>query len=177
MAILAAFKLASEPEYAEIVASGRLKAVHCFAPPMVGNEDFAKRWSEFAALRGKLSTYVFSNDIVPHLPPVPGFVHFGRTFLSSEPGAHLDPSRFEWKESSDTVERAPITALGDAALHLVGELTTVKLFEHLGKVVRELMASLGLMGRRYSFYDHSPTNYVACSQPEGRPRTEFGNDF
>ncbi len=185
MAIIAAYKLATEDEYKPILGSDRLKGVYCFAPPMVGNADFAQQWASVTALRGKLFTHIFENDIVPHLPPVDGFVHFGKTFVSSKPNGRADPSRFEWKEYADPVERAPLTALGDAAFRLVGELTTVNLFDQIlehvgflggiGKAVRGLFVSL--LGRRYSFYDHAPTNYVACSQPEGVTRTEFGSDF
>jgi hypothetical protein len=74
MATIAAYKLATEDEYKGILEPGRLKGVHCFAPPMVGNEDFARQWEEEPRLRGKLSTYIFENDLVPHLPPVSGFV-------------------------------------------------------------------------------------------------------
>jgi hypothetical protein len=78
-----------------------------------------------------------------------------------------------------------VTALGDAAVRLVSELTTVNLLdqvlEHLGflGIVGKALTGfvVSLRGRRYSFFDHSPTNYVACSQPDGVTRTEFGNDF
>ncbi len=185
MATLAAFKLATEKEYQPILGVDRLKGVHCFAPPMVGNADFARQCEDAAALKGKISSYIFQNDIVPHLPPVKGFVHFGKTFVSQKPDSDADPSRYEWKEFTDTVERAPVTALGDAAVRLVGDLTTVNLLdqvvEHLGflglvgKALNGFVVSL--RGRRYSFYDHAPSNYVACSQPNGVTRTEFGNDF
>ncbi len=177
MATIAAYRLATENEYQGILEPGRLKGVHCFAPPMVGNADFARQWDEESRLRGKLSTYIFENDLVPHLPPVSGFVHFGRTFVSSKPDRSADPSRFQWKESTSKVERAPVTALGDAALRLVGELTTVNLLGHIGAAFREVLGAFGLNAPRYSLYDHAPTNYVACSQPDGIVRTEFGNDF
>jgi hypothetical protein len=75
------------------------------------------------------------------------------------------------------VERAPVTALDDAAFRLVGELTTVNLLGHIGAAFREVMGAFGLKAPRYSLYDHAPTNYIACSQPNGIVRTEFGNDF
>jgi hypothetical protein len=175
MATIAAYKLATEKEYAPN---------HRFRPAEGGSRlraaDGGKRGLRDAVEGsrhppGELSSYVFQDDIVPHLPPVPGFVHFGRTFVSTSRADGADFPRFEWQESTDKVEQAPVTALGDAAVGLVSELTTVNLLGYIGKVVREGMTALGLKGRRYSFYDHSPTNYVACSQLGDS--TEFGNDF
>ena len=187
MAIIAAYKLGTEAEYAPILGTGRLKGVHCFAPPMVGNADFAKQWHAAPALRGKLSTYVYENDLVPHLPPVPGFVHFGRTFVSKKPDPGADPSQYEWAESTEVVKQAALSAIGEAALGLVGDLPTVHGVDRLLEVAvflgtaREPLRKFAdsFRARRYSLYDHAPTNYVACSQPtsKGITRTEFGNDF
>jgi hypothetical protein len=200
MANIAAYKLASDPNYGAIASS--LAQVYTFAQPMVGNRAFKKAWDELPSAP-KLFCHVHQHDVVPHLPPADTFefVHVGTTFRSL-PRTDNDPRTPDWKWG-DTAVPAPVQAsswtnligsfvefLGVQLPVLGGALSAA--YEARDAVesgtdrLLRFVRRLPLVGRvashvsgpdpRYSIYDHLPSHYVAASQPDG-VLTEFGDDF
>jgi hypothetical protein len=186
MALLAAFKIASDETYSAI--KGALQHVHLFAPPMVGNQAFADYVAK--ALPNKVSSYIYKNDVVPHLPPnlvnSLDFKHVGRFFDVSPDSATKPANECSWRLSPDGPPQRAINAgqlllAFDAAFgdNLSLSRSALSIFRGtalewaVSKIVRILVEN-----RSYAIYDHFPTNYEACSQLADRKgSTEFGNDF
>jgi hypothetical protein len=137
-------------------------------------------------------------DVVPHLPSedVGTFVHVGRHFHAIKRSSD-DPSlpALGWSDELPAAEiphqassllSLAIAALGYVAdqLPLIG--TLLARAQATGDALRSgqrlaaLVPQLGFLKLveegRFSLYQHLPSHYIACSQPNG-VLTEFGDDF
>lgn len=184
MATLAAFKIAADPDYGEILKV--LKQVYLFAPPMVGNEEFAELWRNMGkSLNDCVFAHTFARDVVPHLPPEgeTKYVHVGNHYFSEE---ERGEARIRWtSDPREPPHQCKFLEMAHAVEPLLlGHLTWRELFGSgvIGKSVNAVIKlDQGLFERvsgvrRYSFADHSPTNYVVTSQSRD-VTTEFGDDF
>jgi len=131
----------------------KLTGVFTFGQPMVGDERFGKMYGE--RLKRRLHRFVYSQDIVPHLPSVtPGWrpVHFGPEYHNKEPHG--------WSEAPE-VSRPVHDILGS----------------NIGAAWAWLRDQLGIKPgpcARYSWADHAPNNYVRVSLPNG---ADAGSEF
>jgi hypothetical protein len=205
MATIAAYKLATDPQYDEIAKS--LAQIYTFAQPMVGNAGFKAAWEDtFIAKR--LFCHTHQRDVIPHLPPADTkkFAHVG-THYASEERTDVDPSTPEWQwtdrpvpppEQVGSWTAIPAAFAGFLGKQipgfgklldgvqrtLVGVSTAVAVVDDAltrvpllrrGPQTR-ILSSPAVSGGWLSIYDHLPAFYVACSQPDG-VLTEFGDDF
>lgn len=145
MAALAAARLWNSPdlEWRKRIRSV-LRGLHTFGQPKVGDPTFARSCDE-----SELSTityrYVYKNDIVPRFPPrsTGKFEHFGKGFVCGERG---------WVRASQPLRQLYTGILSN----LIGLLPAV--FETF-TFTRRIPNWLGI-----SWPDHSPLNYIWCSQ-------------
>jgi len=137
-------------------------------------------------------------DVVPHLPSqeVGSFMHVGRFFQAVQ-REREDPSAPElrWSEElppaaipqqASSLLTLVIAALGYVSdqLPVIGAMLAqaqatsdaLRTGQRLASLIPQLaFLKLGEEGR-YSLYQHLPSRYIACSQPDG-VLTEFGDDF
>jgi Lipase (class 3) len=196
MAGVAAFRIATDPSYRRTIWP-LVRAVYTFAQPMIGNAPLKATCESIPGFIEKYFVHVYGKDVVPHLPPslTGGFVHFGTIFESDQSGPEKSTRQsFRWVPSKHAVLPvqsvlqlvAAVVALvtkqvvkpGSAqssALSLVRFLMPGGLREiaelAAERVLERLLADIPI---EYSFYDHSATNYIACSQP-ANVMTEFGD--
>jgi hypothetical protein len=119
-----------------------LRNVSTFGQPMVGDETFAKSCDE-TKLSDITYRYVYKNDLVPRFPPrsTGKFAHFGKEFVCGEQG---------WMRASQ-----PLSQLYTGILsNLIGLMPFV-----LDTFRFTRWIQLGI-----SWSDHSPVNYIWCSQ-------------
>jgi Lipase (class 3) len=175
-AALAAYRLvtSAQPEVKRVAE--RLAQVYTFAAPMFGNAPFARSWNEQAALVDRVFCHSFGRDPMPHLPPrgTQTFRHVGKHYAAS--------SGSPWPEEPG-VEPKPVTSPFDvvrALAPLLAEQAALPSFDRRGWFgAKSISALAGLLfkdGPTYSFYDHTPMNYVVSSQPKG-VLSEFGEHF
>ena len=186
MATIAAFKIGTIEEYAKERSDFRaaLRQVYLFAPPMVGDAEFRNLWSGAAftdghTLDSRTFAHTFERDVVPHVPPegTTAYVHVGRHFMSKKLDDLRKPGSYEWVETRGKAP-APCTVyeMGRAVEPvLFGHITWRQLLgSHLGPIFEKVEKTA--FAPPLSFADHSPTNYVLCSQP-ATVNSEFGDDF
>ena len=186
MALLAGYRIARDNAYAKI--AGALRHIHAFAPPMVGNEAFARAFDE--RLAGRASCYAYKRDVVPHLPPKLkgslGFVHVGKFYQVPEAQAHKPANECSWEavkdgaparaESAGQLLLAFDASFGDQ-VSLSSALLSMLRRPALERLTQGFFGSL-IEPRQFAIYDHFPTHYEACSQLANRThRTELGNDY
>jgi Lipase (class 3) len=197
MAGVAAFRIATDPQYKKTIWP-LVRAVYSFAQPMIGNQALKESCESIDGFIKKYFVHVYENDVVPHLPPLitGGFVHFGTLFRSSLSGPEKRTNRtYQWKVSTEPV--LPLKSVAELVAAVValvakqivkpGEVSTpptgldrfwptkawlrVAAEQATDLLIERL---LGAVPIEYSFYDHSATNYIACSQPPN-VLTEFGD--
>jgi hypothetical protein len=162
MAVLAAYRMQADGAYSAF--KPYLKALYTFGQPMVGNPEFAEQCRQLEFFASKYVRCVYQRDVVPHLPPslAGPHEHFG-ALLSSETAT--GSSLVRWAPSGERTEQVrSFTAILAAATDVAIE--QVPLWRDVASLARKvpILRDSDLL---YSLYDHSPTNYVACSQPPG----------
>lgn len=175
-AALAAYRLATSAQPEDKRMLEKLAQVYTFAAPMFGNAPFARSWNEHGALVDRVFCHQFGRDPMPHLPPrgTQTFRHVGKHYAVSsgkawpeEPGAEPRPASSPF----DVVR---------ALAPLLAEQAALPSFDRRGWFgAKSISALAGLLfkdGPAYSFYDHTPMNYVVSSQPKG-VLSEFGEHF
>jgi hypothetical protein len=184
MAVIAAFRIATEPEYKRL--KERLHHVYAFAPPTVGNKLFATTLN--AVLEDKVSCFVYRKDVVPHLPPLLDrsleFTHVGK-FFEVPASETKSADECHWSGAKELPERATsagqlllaFTAAFGENLDLALALLSILRFQIAERSLGGLFGKL-FEDRRYVLYDHLPVHYVAVSQlPNRKHITELGGDF
>jgi hypothetical protein len=193
MAGIAAFRIATDPEYGKVIWP-LVRAVYTFAQPMIGNTAFGQSCGAIPGFIERYFVHVYGRDVVPHLPPLIAagdFAHFGNMFVSQPSAGKLVEQSTEWVRA-----QKPILPVGEISQLVAAVLALVKQQTAAPPPLHAFLASLRdaplravLQGfsneavdallrgtpSTYSFYDHTPTYYVACSQPPGVVLTEFGD--
>lgn len=172
MAVLSAFRILHDPDYAGF--KERLRGLYTFGQPMVGSPELARLCREderFAPFfEDAYFRCVYERDVVPHLPPgLSGpHQHFGNLLVSDG----VTDGTPQWTPGRGTTEQVrSFTAMLAAATDVVVE--QIPLWRDIASIARRLpiVRQSDLI---YSFYDHSPSYYVACSQP-AEVVTELGD--
>ena len=155
MAALLTVMLAIEPVYSEVFRSV-LRGAYTFGQPMVGSPSFAAACNGDPFLRSNLVRYVYRKDPVPSLPPreTDPFAHFGQEFRYSE--------QFLWADHSDH----PVKQIG------IGQGLLEAPLGFLAQQFRQLRR----LPFQFSFYDHSPANYISSLTPPGMGN-ELGDKY
>ncbi|WP_437629989.1 lipase family protein [Sorangium sp. So ce854] len=122
----------------------RLRGIYTFGQPMVGTQEFAKRFE--GVLGQMLYRHIYKNDVVPRMPPrtAGDFRHIGEEYRSTDEG---------WAYQSELVSQAR---------SFVGStLTGIMAF------VLDQLAGLPVLERitfPYSWEAHAPVHYLRVSQ-------------
>lgn len=122
----------------------KLRGVYTFGQPMVGNQEFARRFE--GVLGQMLYRHIYKNDVVPRMPPFTAgnFRHVGEEYHSTDEG---------WAYQSKIVSQAR---------SFVGStLTGILAF------VLDQLAGVPVLGGitfPYSWEAHAPVNYLRVSQ-------------
>ncbi|WP_438022184.1 lipase family protein [Sorangium sp. So ce233] len=122
----------------------KLRGIYTFGQPMVGNQEFARRYER--VFGQMLFRHIYENDVVPRMPPrtAGDFRHVGEEYHSADQG---------WVFQSKLVSQAR---------SFVGStLTGVTAF------LMDQLAGIPFLGRipfPYSWEAHSPVNYLRVSQ-------------
>jgi hypothetical protein len=155
MASLLTVMLAIEPVYSEVFSSV-LRGVYTFGQPMVGSPAFAAACNGDPFLRSNVVRYVYRKDPVPSLPPreTDPFAHFGQEFRYTD--------QFLWTDHSDH----PVKQIG---------LAQGLIEAPFGYVAKEFRRLRGIP-LQFSFYDHSPANYISSLTPPGMGN-ELGDKY
>ena len=154
-ASMLALMLVVEPAYQQAIVS-RLKAVYTFGGPMLASPELARDCNQNQFLRERVIRYVYTNDIVPQLPPAESdpFAHFGTGYQYKPRG-----ESGSWQQN-DAPRKQLRSLLSIAA-------SPLSLLAEDFKLTRRLRF-------RASLRDHLPQNYVAALTPPG-VRSEFGD--
>ncbi len=197
MAGVAAFRIATDPQYKKTIWP-LVRAVYSFAQPMIGNQALKDSCGSIPGFIEKYFVHVYEKDVVPHLPPLitGGFVHFGRIFRSILSGPVKRTNRsYQWEESTKPI--LPLRSVAELAAAVVALVAkqivkpspastlptgldrfwpTKAWLRVAAEQATDLLIErvLGAAPIEFSFYDHSSTNYIACSQPPD-VLTEFGD--
>jgi hypothetical protein len=156
MALLMAMMLRNtQPgsDYGKIAA--KLKAVYTFGQPMVASRELADILQQDAFFRDKLIRYIYSRDVIPQLPPVGDYAHFGQEF-------RYDVNTADWRESERLTSQLTDR---QAWLDVLSTLTS------LWRPARAVALFEGRVGITERVHDHYPERYVAAAAPLGK--TEF----
>lgn len=164
MAVLTTFRILHDHTYEQF--QRRLRGLYTFGQPMVGNPEFADMCADktrFPFFDAAYFRCVYERDVVPHLPPgLSGpHRHFGNLLASDG----VDDGMPQWTPGRSSTEQVrSFTAMLAAATDVVVE--QIPLWRDIASIARRLpiVRQSDLI---YSFYDHSPSYYVACSQPSG----------
>jgi hypothetical protein len=172
MGAMAAFRLARDEAYAQI--RSKVRGIYTFGQPMIGNSAFAAECEQYPLLSERMFRHVYQDDVVPVLPPKDSgdFKHFGRQLESHKVETKGATKSFEWKPSAGSVSQlSSLTGIAVAASDFV-----IEQFPKLRKLTAMARHApiVKHSGLGYSLYDHSTSNYIQCSQPEG-VLTEFGD--
>ncbi len=172
MAALAAFRVASDPSYASVVA--KVRAVYTFGQPMIGNAAFVSECDKHEVLREHVYRHVYGNDVVPALPPTAAgdFQHFGKQLSSRKHEPQSASKRWQWGPSRNvTTQLRSLPGIATAASDFwIEQIPQLKKVADLARHTPFVRSS----GLGYSFYDHSTTYYIESSQPVG-VLSEFGD--
>jgi hypothetical protein len=133
----------------------KLKAVYTFGQPMVACSELADVMQQDAFFREKLVRYIYSKDVIPQLPPVGDYAHFGQEY-------RYDVNVADWRQS-DRLTRQLTDR--QAWLDVLSTLTS------LWRPARAVALFEGRVGITERVHDHYPERYVAAAAPLGK--TEF----
>jgi len=156
MALLMAIMLKkTQPgtEYREL--ADKLEAVYTFGQPMVASRQLADDLQQDRFFRDKLMRHIYHRDVIPQLPPIGDYAHFGQEY-------HYNGNAAYWNR------RERLTGqLTDrqAWLDMMSTLTS------LWRPARAVALFEGRVGITERIHDHYPERYVAAAAPSGK--TEF----
>lgn len=156
MALLMAIMLQkTQPhtEYKKI--ADKLKAVYTFGQPMVASRQLADDLQHDWFFRNKLVRYIYNRDVIPQLPPMGDYAHFGQEY-------QFDVNAARWDRSE----------------RLTGQLTDRQAWQDvlstltsMWRPARAVALFEGRVGITQRIHDHYPERYVAAAAPSGK--TEF----
>jgi Lipase (class 3) len=156
MALLMAIMLRkTQPDTDYKKLSDKLKAVYTFGQPMVASRPLADNLQEDWFFRDNLVRYIYNRDVIPQLPPLGDYAHFGREYQF-----HLNPA--DWRRSERLTGQLTDR---QAWLDVLSTLTS------LWRPARAVALFEGRTGITERVHDHYPERYVAAAAPSGK--TEF----
>jgi hypothetical protein len=156
MALLMAMMLRkTQPgtDYGKI--ADKLRAVYTFGQPMVASRQLADDLQQDQFFRNKLVRHIYNRDVIPQLPPLGDYAHFGQEY-------QYDVKAGCWQRSERLT--AQLTDR-EAWLDVVATLTS------LWRPARAVALFEGRVGITERVHDHYPVRYVAAAAPSGK--TEF----
>ena len=156
MALLMAMMLRkTQPgtDYGKI--ADKLRAVYTFGQPMVASQQLADDLQQDQFFRNKLVRHIYNRDVIPQLPPLGDYAHFGQEY-------QYNVNAGCWQRSERLT--AQLTDR-QAWLDVVATLTS------LWRPARAVALFEGRVGITERVHDHYPVRYVAASAPSGK--TEF----
>jgi Lipase (class 3) len=156
MALLMAMMLRkTQPgtDYGKI--ADKLVAVYTFGQPMVASRQLADDLQQDQFFRNKLVRHIYNRDVIPQLPPLGDYAHFGQEY-------QYDVNAGCWRRSERLT--AQLTDR-QAWLDVVATLTS------LWRPARAVALFEGRVGITQRVHDHYPVRYVAAAAPSGK--TEF----
>ncbi len=156
MALLMAIMLRkTQPgtDYGKI--ADKLRAVYTFGQPMVASRQLADDLQQDQFFRNKLVRHIYNRDVIPQLPPLGDYAHFGQEY-------QYEVNAGCWQRSERLT--AQLTDR-QAWLDVVATLTS------LWRPARAVALFEGRVGITERVHDHYPVRYVAAAAPSGK--TEF----
>jgi hypothetical protein len=133
----------------------KLKAVYTFGQPMVASRQLADDLQQDRFFQDKLIRHIYNRDVIPQLPPLGDYAHFGREY-------RYDLNAAYWHQSE----------------RLTGQLTdrqawldVLSTLSSLWRPARAVALFEGKVGITERLHDHYPERYVAAAAPSGK--TEF----
>jgi Lipase (class 3) len=133
----------------------KLKAVYTFGQPMVASRELADDLQQDQFFQDKLIRHIYHRDLIPQLPPIGDYAHFGQEY-------HYDGHAAYWHRRE----------------RLTGQLTDqqawldmLSTFTALWRPARAVALFEGKVGITERLHDHYPERYVAAAAPPGK--TEF----
>jgi len=133
----------------------KLKAVYTFGQPMVASQQLADELQQDRFFRDQLVRHIYNRDIIPQLPPLGDYAHFGQEY-------QYDVHAGCWhRNESLTVQLTDRQAWLDVVATLMS----------LWRPARAVALFEGRVGITERIHDHYPERYVAAAAPSGK--TEF----
>lgn len=133
----------------------KLKAVYTFGQPMVASRQLADDLQQDPFFREKLVRLIYSRDLIPQLPPLGDYAHFGQEF-------QYDVNAGCWHRNERLTGQLTDR---QAWLDVVSTLTS------LWRPASAVALFEGRVGITERVHDHYPVRYVAAAAPAGK--TEF----
>lgn len=133
----------------------KLKAVYTFGQPMVASRPLAEDLRQDLFFRDKLVRHIYNRDVIPQMPPLGDYAHFGQEYQFDVNAAHWRRNERLTRQLTD--RRAWLDVLSTVT-SLWRPARAVALFE-------------GRVGITERLHDHYPERYVAAAAPSGK--TEF----
>lgn len=133
----------------------KLRAVYTFGQPMVASRTLAKELQQDGFFQDKLIRHVYNKDVIPQLPPIGDYAHFGHEY-------HYDGNGTRWHQRERLTEQLTDR---QAWLDVLSTLTS------LWRPASAVALFEGKVGITERVHDHYPERYVAAAAPEGK--TEF----
>jgi Lipase (class 3) len=133
----------------------KLSAVYTFGQPMVASRQLADDLQQDSFFRGKLVRYIYNKDVIPQLPPLGDYAHFGQ-----EHQYDVDAGCWHCNDrlTGQLTDRQAWLDVASTLTSLWRPAHAVALFE-------------GRVGITERVHDHYPQRYVAAAAPSGK--TEF----
>ena len=139
----------------------KLAAVYTFGQPMVASRQLAADLQQDWFFRDMLVRHIYSRDVIPQMPPVGDYAHFGQEF-------HYDADVAGWRRHE----------------RLTGQLTNwqatldaMSTFASLRSPARALALFEGRTGITERVLDHYPQRYVAAAAPRGKTEFDAGRQY
>jgi Lipase (class 3) len=156
MALLMAMMLQkTQPRTDYRKIADKVIAVYTFGQPMVASRQLADDLQQDWFFREMVVRYIYNRDVIPQLPPLADYAHFGREY-------QYDVSAARWHRNE----------------HLTGQLTdrqawldVLSTLTSLWRPTRAVALFEGRLGVTERVHDHYPQRYVAAAAPSGK--TEF----
>jgi len=156
MALLMAISLRKAEHGSEYKRlADKLKAVYTFGQPMVASKQLADYLEQDEFFQDKLVRYIYNRDIIPQLPPLGDYAHFGREYQYQVNAAGWYRNEHLTAQLTDR----------QAWLDVLSTLTS------LWKPTRAGARFEGRTAITERVHDHYPERYVAAAALPGR--TEF----
>jgi hypothetical protein len=133
----------------------KLRAVYTFGQPMVASQQLADDLQQDWFFRDQLVRHIYSRDVIPQLPPLGDYAHFGQEH-------QYDVSAERWCRSERLTRQLTDR---QAWLDVVSTLTS------LWRPAHAVALFEGRVGITERVHDHYPERYVAAAAPSGK--TEF----
>lgn len=133
----------------------KMKAIYTFGQPMVASPQLADDLQQDRFFRDNLVRYIYNKDVIPQLPPIGSYAHFGQEYQYHVNGGYWHHNERMMAQLTDR----------QAWLDVLSTLTS------LWRPARAVALFEGRVGITERIHDHYPERYVAAAAPVGK--TEF----